>query len=69
MTLSWLIGHIYKKKRSSLLQRGFKFQDIQEVVKSQAHNTLLEFEKRAREVVGAMQEQGLNAALYYENPG
>jgi hypothetical protein len=29
----------------------------------------LEFEKRAREVVGAMQEQGLNAALYYENPG
>jgi hypothetical protein len=49
----------------------FKYilQDIQDVVKSQAHNTLLEFEKRAKEVIVAMAEQGLNTALFYENPG
>jgi len=28
----------------------------------------MEFEKRAKEVVVAMAEQGLNAALVYENP-
>lgn len=45
-----------------------RHKDIQEVVKSQSHNTLLEFEKRAKEVVVAMAEQGLNASLLYENP-
>jgi hypothetical protein len=30
---------------------------------------LLEFEKRAKEVIVAMAEQGMNASLFYENPG
>ena len=32
------------------------------------HSTRMEFEKRAKEVITAMAEQGLNTALYYENP-
>jgi tryptophan synthase beta subunit len=44
-------------------------QDVQEVVKSQVQNTYLEFEKRTKEVIVAMAEQGLNASLFYENPG
>ena len=34
----------------------------------QGPNTMLEFEKRSKEVIGGMAEQGLNAALFYENP-
>ena len=37
------------------------------MIASQQHNTKLEFEKRATEVTVAMAEQGLNAALFYEN--
>ncbi len=42
--------------------------DVQDVIESQQHNTKLEFQKRAQEVITGMAEQGLNAALYYENP-
>ncbi|XP_076362546.1 eukaryotic translation initiation factor 5B isoform X1 [Tachypleus tridentatus] len=41
--------------------------DIQDVIKSQARNTKLEFEERTREVIAQIAEQGLNASLYYEN--
>ena len=34
----------------------------------QGPNTMLEFEKRSKEVIVGMAEQGLNAALFYENP-
>ena len=34
----------------------------------QGPNTMLEFDKRSKEVIVGMAEQGLNAALYYENP-
>lgn len=42
--------------------------DIQDVIKGQATNTQLEFEKRTKEVIIQFAEQGLNAALFYENP-
>jgi len=45
-----------------------RHKDVSEVIASQQQNTKMEFEKRANEVVVAMAEQGLNAALYYENP-
>lgn len=45
-----------------------RHKDIKEVINSQAHNTKLEFEKRSNEVVVAMAEQGLNCALFYNNP-
>ena len=34
----------------------------------QGPNTMLEFDKRSKEVIVGMAEQGLNAALFYENP-
>ncbi|XP_025270568.1 eukaryotic translation initiation factor 5B isoform X1 [Camponotus floridanus] len=42
--------------------------DVQDIVKNQAPNTQREFEKRSKEVIVQFAEQGLNAALYYENP-
>lgn len=42
--------------------------DIQDIVKSQATNTQREFEKRSKDVIVQFAEQGLNAALFYENP-
>jgi len=45
-----------------------RHKDIEDVVNSQEHNTRLEFKKRAQQVITGMAEQGLNAALAYENP-
>ncbi|KAG7207950.1 hypothetical protein KM043_009536 [Ampulex compressa] len=42
--------------------------DIQDIVKSQAINAQREFEKRSKDVIVQFAEQGLNAALFYENP-
>ncbi|KZC06988.1 Eukaryotic translation initiation factor 5B [Dufourea novaeangliae] len=42
--------------------------DVQDIVKAQAINTQREFEKRSKEVIVQFAEQGLNAALFYENP-
>ena len=42
--------------------------DVQDIVKSQAINTQREFEKRSKDVIVQFAEQGLNAALFYENP-
>ncbi len=45
-----------------------RHKDVGEVVKDQKHNTKLEFDKRAQEVITAMAEQGLNAAMFNNNP-
>lgn len=45
-----------------------RHKDVQEVIDNQQQNTKLEFQKRAQEVIIAIAEQGLNAALFYENP-
>merc|ERR1719154_911001 len=45
-----------------------KHKDVREVISSQPHNTRLEFQKRKDEVILALAEQGMNAALFYENP-
>merc|ERR1719357_885623 len=45
-----------------------RHKDIQDVVTSQEKNTILEFKKRSNEVIASIAEQGLNAALCYENP-
>lgn len=42
--------------------------DVRDIIKNQAHNTQLEFEQRTKEVILQFAEQGLNAALFYENP-
>ncbi|CAG9762807.1 unnamed protein product [Ceutorhynchus assimilis] len=42
--------------------------DIRDVLKGQAANTQLEFEQRSKSVILQFAEQGLNAALFYENP-
>lgn len=42
--------------------------DVRDIIKSQAQNTQLEFTQRTKEVVVQFAEQGLNAALFYENP-
>lgn len=42
--------------------------DVRDILKAQAQNTQLEFEQRTKEVIVQMAEQGLNAALFYENP-
>ncbi|XP_046394214.1 eukaryotic translation initiation factor 5B [Ischnura elegans] len=46
----------------------FNRRDIRDVLKSQAANTQLEFEQRTKEVIVQFAEQGLNAALFFENP-
>ena len=45
-----------------------KSRDIEDVVKGQETNTRLEFDKRSKEVILGLNEQSLNAALFYENP-
>ncbi|QQP32267.1 Uncharacterized protein FKW44_024265, partial [Caligus rogercresseyi] len=45
-----------------------RHKDIQDVLESQSSSTKLEFQKRAKEVITALAEQGLNAALFWENP-
>ncbi|KAH1027913.1 eukaryotic translation initiation factor 5B [Dendroctonus ponderosae] len=42
--------------------------DIRDVLKSQASNTQMEFDQRSKAVIVEFAEQGLNAALFYENP-
>lgn len=42
--------------------------DVRDVLKGQAANTQLEFEKRTQQVILEFSEQGLNAALFYNNP-
>ncbi|XP_058830857.1 eukaryotic translation initiation factor 5B [Topomyia yanbarensis] len=42
--------------------------DVRDIIKGQASNTQLEFTQRTKEVIVQFAEQGLNAALYYENP-
>lgn len=41
--------------------------DIEEVIKGQETNTKLEFDKRTKEVILQLNQQSLNAALFYEN--
>ncbi|XP_066992101.2 eukaryotic translation initiation factor 5B [Anabrus simplex] len=42
--------------------------DVRDIIKGQAPNTQLEFEQRTKETIVQFAEQGLNAALFYENP-
>ncbi|KAL1115953.1 hypothetical protein AAG570_005448 [Ranatra chinensis] len=42
--------------------------DVRDIIKAQAPNTQLEFEQRVNDVVLQFAEQGLNAALFYNNP-
>nr|XP_014096854.2 eukaryotic translation initiation factor 5B [Bactrocera oleae] len=42
--------------------------DVRDVLKEQQANTQLEFKQRLKDVILQFAEQGLNAALFYENP-
>uniref|UniRef100_A0A182J6D4 Tr-type G domain-containing protein n=1 Tax=Anopheles atroparvus TaxID=41427 RepID=A0A182J6D4_ANOAO len=42
--------------------------DVRDILKGQASNTQLEFTQRTKEIIVQFAEQGLNAALFYENP-
>ncbi|KAL4710321.1 hypothetical protein ACJJTC_011137 [Scirpophaga incertulas] len=42
--------------------------DVRDILRLQQPNTQLEFEKRSKDVILQFAEQGLNAALFYENP-
>lgn len=42
--------------------------DVQDIVKNQEPNTQREFERRSKDIIVQFAEQGLNAAVYYENP-
>ena len=42
--------------------------DIEDVIKSQETNTKLEFEKKTKETITELNVQGLNAALFFQNP-
>jgi translation initiation factor 5B len=42
--------------------------DVRDIIKSQQANTQLEFEQRTKKIIIEFAEQGLNAALFYENP-
>lgn len=42
--------------------------DIRDVIKGQAANTMMEFTKRTNEIIVEFAEQGMNAALFYDNP-
>lgn len=42
--------------------------DVRDILKSQAANTQREFDQRTKEIIVQFAEQGLNAALFYENP-
>lgn len=41
--------------------------DVHDIIKNQAINTQREFERRSKEIIVQFAEQGLNAALFYEN--
>jgi len=45
-----------------------KHKDVREVLELQGTNTKLEFQKKKDEVILGLAEQGLNAALFWENP-
>ena len=45
-----------------------KHKDIKDVIESQAINTKHQFDKLSKQVVVGMAEQGLNTALFWENP-
>jgi len=45
-----------------------RHKDIRDVIDSQPNNTKMEFFKRKDEVILGLAEQGMNAALFYENP-
>lgn len=47
--------------------RSSSRRDIEELIKSQPSNTRTEFERRTKEIILQLNEQSLNAALYYEN--
>ena len=42
--------------------------DVQDIIKSQSANAQREFHQRCKDVIVQFAEQGLNAALFYENP-
>lgn len=42
--------------------------DFRDIIKAQQANTQFEFNQRAKDVILQFAEQGLNAALFYENP-
>lgn len=42
--------------------------DVRDIIKAQSQHTQLEFEERTKSVIVQFAEQGLNAALFYENP-
>lgn len=42
--------------------------DIRDILKGQEKLTMQEFDKRSKEVIVEFAQQGLNAALFYENP-
>ncbi|BET01747.1 translation Initiation Factor [Nesidiocoris tenuis] len=42
--------------------------DVRDIIKGQAPNTQMEFEQRTNDVILQFAEQGLNAALFYNNP-
>ncbi|XP_046461821.1 eukaryotic translation initiation factor 5B-like [Daphnia pulex] len=42
--------------------------DVKDLIKSQAKNTQLEFQDRAKLVITQLAEQSMNAAVFYENP-
>jgi len=42
--------------------------DVEDLIKHQQNQTRLEFEQKFKEVVLQLNEQGLNAALFYDNP-
>jgi translation initiation factor 5B len=45
-----------------------KHKDIKDVIENQAINTKHQFEKLSKQVVVGMAEQGLNVAMFWENP-
>ena len=45
-----------------------RHKDVREVLEMQGTNTKLEFQKKKDEVLLGLAEQGLNAALFWENP-
>lgn len=42
--------------------------DVEDLIKTQPANVKLEFEKRSKDVILQLNQNGLNASLFYENP-
>lgn len=42
--------------------------DIRDIIKAQSTNTQQEFDKRTKEIIVQFAEQGMNAAVFYDNP-